>query len=793
MKSNFFIFLLLCILVGKNSFANQFTFETSTIEVTEGGDYTYATDGKALSVDKNIEIQAKNFEYSKNLEILKATDGVAFIKSDNIEIEFREIEIDEINSLIKAKEKVKIYETKKNLFIESESKVYDRKINILRSNTKSVITDKFKNILSSEKFSYNINENILKIQNATLRDFENNNFNIDLAYINTLSNKLVGKDVLINLNNKSFDAGNEPRLKGKSIVYDNDTTEVKKGIFTTCKKTGKCPPWHLSAEKITHDKKNKVINYKNAWLNVYDVPIIYFPKFFHPDPTVKRRSGFLIPSIQSSNNSSSFLNIPYFHVISDNKDLTLSPRLYSEDKLLLQSEYRQVNSSSSHISDISFFKEKNKDSKNHFFYNLNKEISYLNFEDGDLDLKIQKTSNDTYLRANKLRSPIIDSVEYLESSINLDLYSEDFSFRSELTVYEDLDKNHTDRYEFILPRVDITKKIKNKTKLDGNFTFNSNNLIRNYQTNIFEKTNINELIFNSNPTITNNGFYNDYDFKIKNINSDTQNSSSFKKDENSYLSGLIQFNSSLPMVKENNNFRKVIKPKISLKLSPNNTKDMRNDFVRMDINNIYNLDRMSSSNTIEGGTSLTYGNEFAVYDKKNSREIIGVKIANNLRFEENNDLPKNNQIGQKTSNFFGDITYSPNQFLTTKYNASVRNNLSDISYENFSTELNINNFVTTFDYLNENNSSEKNSYLLNETEYSIDSSNSLLFSTRKNKKTNLTEFYNFIYQYKNDCLKASIEYNKDYYNDRDIKPEENIFLKLTIIPFGESSTPNLKD
>ena len=50
-------------------------------------------------------------------------------------------------------------------------------------------------------------------------------------------------------------------------------------------------------------------------------------------------------------------------------------------------------------------------------------------------------------------------------------------------------------------------------------------------------------------------------------------------------------------------------------------------------------------------------------------------------------------------------------------------------------------------------------------------------TSRKNKATDITEYYNFIYQYKNDCLAASIEYNKDYYDDRDIKPEESIFFK----------------
>ena len=67
-----------------------------------------------------------------------------------------------------------------------------------------------------------------------------------------------------------------------------------------------------------------------------------------------------------------------------------------------------------------------------------------------------------------------------------------------------------------------------------------------------------------------------------------------------------------------------------------------------------------------------------------------------------------------------------------------------------------------------------------------------MFSTREDKTTDLTEFYKLIYQYKNDCLAASIEYSKDYYNDRDIKPEESIFFKLSIIPFGETSSPNLK-
>jgi len=130
--------------------------------------------------------------------------------------------------------------------------------------------------------------------------------------------------------------------------------------------------------------------------------------------------------------------------------------------------------------------------------------------------------------------------------------------------------------------------------------------------------------------------------------------------------------------------------------------------------------------------------------------------------------------------------------LDLGYNISSKNNLRDVNYESLTAKIKVNNFITTFDYLNENNNSKKNSYLLNETVYKLNKNNSFSFSTRDNKTTNLTEYYNMMYEYKNDCLSASIEYRKNYYNDRDIKPEESIFLKFSVIPFGETSTPNLK-
>ena len=57
----------------------------------------------------------------------------------------------------------------------------------------------------------------------------------------------------------------------------------------------------MQAKKIQHDKSKKQLTYDSAILKIYDVPVLYFPKFFHPDPTVKRQSGLLQPELNNSN------------------------------------------------------------------------------------------------------------------------------------------------------------------------------------------------------------------------------------------------------------------------------------------------------------------------------------------------------------------------------------------------------------------------------------------------------------------------------------------------------------
>ena len=107
---------------------------------------------------------------------------------------------------------------------------------------------------------------------------------------------------------------------------------------------------------MLHDAQKKTIYYDNALLRVYNVPIFYFPKLSHPDPTVDRRSGFLPPNFSNSRNLGSSISIPYFWALNDDKNLTLNSRLLSSEHPLFTAEYHQVFKNSSLMADFGYTK-----------------------------------------------------------------------------------------------------------------------------------------------------------------------------------------------------------------------------------------------------------------------------------------------------------------------------------------------------------------------------------------------------------------------------------------------------
>ena len=661
---------------------------------------------------------------------------------------------------------------------------YDINLQIIESNKKTKLIDIVGNIIEANKFNYDIEKNIIKASLVTLFDTDNNIYYFKEAVFKTDTNEILGKDISVDFENSLFGyIENEPRLKGNSLVSNIEESKIYKGIFTTCSQNGdKCPSWSLEADEVKHEKQKKTISYKHAWLKVFDTPVLYFPHFFHPDPTVKRQSGLLTPSIMNSSFSGQSVQIPYFKVISEDKDLTVTPRLFFDNNFIIQTEYRQANKNSDGVIDLSLNRSDG-NTKAHFFSNLAGYVGQNEFE-----LNLQRVNNDKYLKIYDIQSPIINDVNTLNSFIKFKKIGEDYTLKSSVEIYENLSKLNNDRYEYVFPNYSFTKNIKSTNIKKGSLNFNSTGFQKKYNTNVYEANIINDLIYNSNSFIM-TGLLNKYEVLLKNVNTNADNSSNYKNETQNKLLSKIMFESKYPMVKYGEIYEKNLTPIISARYSPTETKNLSNLDRRVSYNNIFSLNRLGENDTVEGGKSITLGVEYSE-NKKNTNEYLSIGLASVLRDVKNEDLPKKTTLGEKRSDIFGKVNFSPSNYLDFQYDFSLDKNLHSTNYNLLNANLNINNFFTFFEFLEEDNIVGNKSYITNKTGYNFDSKNSLTFSTSKNLDKGIDEYYNLIYEYKDDCMIASVEYNKTFYTDGELTPQNNIFFMLRIIPFGDVVSPS---
>ena len=139
-------------------------------------------------------------------------------------------------------------------------------------------------------------------------------------------------------------------------------------------------------------------------------------------------------------------------------------------------------------------------------------------------------------------------------------------------------------------------------------------------------------------------------------------------------------------------------------------------------------------------------------------------------------------MGEKSSNLFGSLKSQLTSNVNLGYNFSIDNDYSTFEYNDINATFSINNIVTKFSFIEENNEVGDTNVLTNSISYNYDENNYFSFKTRRNRKINLTEYYDLVYEYKNDCLTAGVKYNKTYYSDGDLKPSENLLFTVTLIP-----------
>ena len=779
---------------------NNYTIYTNKITYLKNDEIIF-TKGDSKAVNDNTVILAQEFKYLKKTNLLIAKNKVTIDDPDeDIVIFSQEITYDQNKNVIftegfteaRVQNKYNFYS--KNVF-------YNKQNAELSSKKKTQVLDDKYNLYELDKFNYSKKEFLLKGENVKIKTNFNSNINSDEYFF---------ESGFFDLDNRNFNAGNtkismqkgifgnienDPRLFGVTSFKEGKITQVNKGMFTSCKKREGCPPWSIQAQKIIHDKKKKQLIYDHAFIKVYDFPIVYFPKFFHPDPTVKRQSGLLKPILNESETLGSSLQLPYFKILSTDRDITFRPNIFNNNIFMLQNEYREKTENSTLIADFAFTNgyksslSNKKKSISHLFAKYKSNLNLNNFISSKLNINLEKVTNDTYLKVfdgNLSEMAVRPDKNNLISSIDLSLEHDDFNFSTGLTSYETLSGKNSDRYQYVLPYFNFSKNLFENQDL-FNISFNSSGSNNLKNTNNLRSRIVNDINIESNDYIFDSGLKNKFGTYLKNLNTTGKNDDLYKSSPQVELMGIFEMSSSLPLIKYGEMFNDYIEPKISFRFNPSNMKDYSNSSRKINTSNIFEINRLGLADTFEEGKSLTIGFEYKKERIENINNYFGFKVGSVFRHDDEVRIPSSSSIKQ-SGDLIGSIQSNLNKNLNFSYDFAIDNNYKTLEYNSFNADFNFNKFSTGIKFIEENGKIGDANSIENTLRYNFDENNYLSFNTRRNRKISFTEYYDLIYEYKNDCLTAGIKYNKTYYQDRDLLPTENFMISITLFPLTTYET-----
>ena len=776
-----------------NITANEILIDKENeILVGEGSVKAVDSEGKVISADK--------ITYKKLRKFLLAEGRVKITDIEGNILTTDRATYDKISEIITTYDNTELV-LREGYKLITKNISYDTRKKILSSNSNSIFIDNDGNKIETSMFQYHIADNLFSsVGKIKIIDIKKNKYFLKELYVDTKKNEMIGSDVSVILDQENFGVSKEsdPRFVANDIFISKYKTDLSKGVFTVCKKRdGKCPPWTLQAKKITHDKVKKTIYYDHATLKLYDIPIFYFPKFFHPDPTVKRQSGFLAPFFTNSTTVGTGVALPYYWAISDNKDLTFSPKIYTKENVLFLNEYRQAFRNGFLTLDTSYTEgykntssTKTDGSRNHIFADFNLNFNQDESYQSNLHLKIQRTSNDTYFKKHDINTALVDSENTkLENEIKYSFSNDDTSFDLTATVYEDLsvDKK-SDKYEYILPNIMYGKTF--FTEKFGTLNFTSNALYSKFDTNKNKTFLTNDIIWSPSSYITKKGFMNSFEGMIRNTNYEARKTKEYKNEGTvNELSTVLTYKSSLPLQKDGINYSNFFSPNFMLRYAPGHMRNLSNKDVYLRYTNLYSMNKTSE---IEDGLSAILGFDFKINEKvsnESNKEKFSLSLGQVFNFDENKDIPSKSSLDQKMSDVVGEINYNFSKIGKIDYKFSIDHNLNELNYNEVSTELNFGKVQFNLDYLEQQNHIGLEHYVSSGVSLNFNDNNKLTFSTKKNFKTESTELYNLSYQYAIDCLTAGLAYRREFYQDADLEPKNTLMFTITFVPFTSVNTP----
>ncbi len=590
------------------------------------------------------------------------------------------------------------------------------------------------------------------------------------------------KNIRIILSDRSRIAANGARRINEDMV-------LRKAVYSPCQPCAddptSSPLWQLKAVKVFHDKSQQVIEYTDAWLEIAGVPVLYTPYLSHPEPSVKRKSGFLIPTFGGSTSLGSTVKTPYFWNLSPQNDVTVTPAYYGDTGVGVATEYRHLL----------------RDGEFEMITSLTDDDStILGHVDGfgrfDLDetwrwgFDTWASSDDTYLRRYGFRND-----QTLTSDVYLEGFRQRNYGRAEAIYFQSMeageDNNQTPKVAPLLTfqHVGEPDNYGGHTNLDSSYV----SLIRedgadSHRISVTPGWESNYLsaggdVYKLSVSLQTDLYYvQDYTPVGENSASDNFTGRVFPQ---------AQLDWSKPFAKTEASITQIIEPEVSLIVAPNgsNPSEIPNEDSQefeFDETSLFRSNKFSGTDRVEGGTRVDYGMHWGVYGESGGKSTAFV--GQSYRLRDDSLFPENSGLEDGLSDIVAKFEISPESYYNLTYrtrigkkNGEVKRN--EISMTAGSPLLQFNTQYLLFERQEDSEFSGRESIsagVSSQFNRFWRASGSTYFDIADDALRNVG--LNLIYE--DECLTFNTSLSRSFFQDRDLAPTDTILFTVNFKTLG---------
>lgn len=579
----------------------------------------------------------------------------------------------------------------------------------------------------------------------------------------------------------------------KATLVNDQTMTMDRALYSACQTCEDDPTrpllWQLKAIKIVHDRTKKIITYTDTWLEIMGVPVAYVPYLSYPDPTVKRKSGLLTPNWGASSQLGSVIQMPYFYVLDDHSDVTITPLITSKEYGAIEGEYREKFTKG----EITAEGSGAYDSSSRAYGHIKSKARFDVDRTWRWGADVNRSSSDTYMRRYGYGN---------ESSLTSQAFLEGFrgnTYTSFSTMaFQGLAADDDSRTSpLVLPVAQFNyagdpDKYGAYNVLDLNLTKLSRETgTDSTRISVRPSWNISHIapkgdIYKLRASMGLD-FFNAQDLDAPADQGSTYNGSALRPTPE------LEFDWSWPLARRMGTVTEVLEPIGQVIVSPyggNSYKMPNEDSQDFDFNdaNVFSANRFTGYDRVESGPRANYGAKWSVTgDGGGSTSIL---VGQSYRLKEDSTFQAGSGLEDSFSDYVGKLQFSPQDGLNLLYRTRVDKDSLDFRRNEVAIDGKAYgvDFSTNYVFFDRQEDSEFSGR--KEISYAFGGKLTDTWRTRFSGVRDLTENggqrstgLSFIYE--DECLEFNTTLSRTFYQDRDLRPTDSIMFRVLFKTLGE--------